>query len=209
MDKQKRKSIGSSIPLWTVGVAAGSLLAYLSPEAASLFVYDRAAVLQGEFWRLFLSPMVHFGKAHFFYDFVAFGLVGWMVESKESRYYGLLCTFMAFGSGLFMLIAKPQMHYYGGLSGIACGLLAYLALDGLHASRTWRMLCRLVLIILPIKIGLEAYTGGSILPYAAPLPFVPIWESHAIGTILALFCFLARKLIARQSADARRPPILI
>jgi hypothetical protein len=110
---------------------------------------------------------------------------------------------MALCIGLFMVVAKPQMHYYGGLSGIACGSIAYLALHGLHSSRTWSILCRLVLIILPIKIGLEAYTGGSVLPYSTPLPFVPIWESHAIGTILALFCFLVKKIIESKSADAR------
>jgi rhomboid family GlyGly-CTERM serine protease len=203
MDKQKRKSIVSSIPIWTVLVATGSLIAYLSPKVSSLFVYDRAAVLKGEFWRLLLSPMVHFGNAHFFYDLTAFGFTGWMVESKNSRYYWLFCTLMALCIGLFMVVAKPQMHYYGGLSGIACGSIAYLALHGLHSSRTWSILCRLVLIILPIKIGLEAYTGGSVLPYSTPLPFVPIWESHAIGTILALFCFLVKKIIESKSADAR------
>jgi len=201
MDNKKRKSIESSIPIWTFLIATGSLIAYLSPEVSSLLVYDRAAILKGELWRLLSSHIVHFGKAHFFYDLVAFGFIGWMVELKECRYYWLFCTFIAFCIGIFMLIAKPQMHYYGGLSGIACGSLAYLALHGLYSSKTWSILCWIVLIILPIKIGLEGYIGYSILPYSAPLPFVLIWESHAIGIILALFCFLFKKFIESKSTD--------
>lgn len=203
MDNQKRKSIASAIPVCTVLILTGTVVAFLVPEVSAFFVYDRTAVLSGELWRLLSSHMVHFGKTHFFYDLVAFGVVGWMVESKACRCYWLFCTVTALGVGLYLAIAKPQIHYYGGLSAIACGSLAYLALHGLHSSGAWRILCRLVLIILPIKIGLEGYTGGSVLPYSGPLPFVLIWESHALASLLALFCFLIQRFLENKFAHLK------
>lgn len=183
-------------PVWTVAILLGAAISYQCPTVASLFVYDRVAVLHGEAWRLVTSHLVHFDGWHFAYDLLAFGIAGALVEPRGRRHLCAVFLITAVSICTFLLLARPEMTAYGGLSGVTCAVLTYLALLGLGDARPWRTVCRSALVVLAVKLGVECTTGASALPYPSPVVFVPVWEAHVIGCGVAGLYFGAQRLLA-------------
>jgi rhomboid family GlyGly-CTERM serine protease len=190
-------------PVWTVAVLLGAAISSACPGVASLFVYDRVAVLQGEAWRLVTSHLVHFDGWHFAYDFLAFGIAGALVEPRGRRHLCGVFTTSAVSICAFLLLARPEMTAYGGLSGVTCAVFAYLALSGLGEARPWRTVCGAALVVLAIKIGIESASGGSLLPAPSSPLVVPVWEAHAIGCGVATLYFGLPRLLATAGGRTR------
>jgi rhomboid family GlyGly-CTERM serine protease len=186
------KTIISHTPIWTLSILVLSIICYALPEISSTFIYDRTAILQGEIWRLFSSHLVHFSNLHLFYNLVSFGIAGLIIEHQGYRDYALLCLLMAFFISVFLIILKPDMQYYGGLSGLAYGSIYYIALFGLNESPAWRLICIVTIFLLPLKIILEIYLGESILPYLGQQNFTAMPLSHIIGCLVALLLFFIK-----------------
>jgi rhomboid family GlyGly-CTERM serine protease len=185
------KSIKSCFPIWTCFILGLSIISYALPQISSLLIYDQVAIFKGEVWRLFSSHLVHFTKLHLFYNLMAFGIAGWIIEYRGYQYFVLLCLLMAFFISVVLMVMKPDMIYYGGLSGLASGSIYYLALFGLRESQPWRLVCIVTLFFVPIKIFLEIAMSQSILAYSGPFTLMP--HSHIIGCLVALFLFFAIK----------------
>jgi rhomboid family GlyGly-CTERM serine protease len=194
MDAKKEKNLAAGFPVWTVAVLVGAVTAYLFPEVASLLIYQREAVLRGEFWRLLSAYLVHFDKTHLFYDLLAFGLAGCLIETNGCRQFGRLYLCIALVIGLFLVLAKPEVTSYGGVSGQAVGAFVYLGLYELGRAKPRRFWGWLLLSVVTVKIAFEFYVGDSLLFYSAPRMFVPVWESHALGSCTALGVFVVQKL---------------
>ena len=90
------------------------------------------------------------------------------------------------------------MRYYGGLSGLSCGSIYYLALFGLSESKLWRRFSLLILFIVPIKIFFEIFSNQSILPYADMLNFITMPLSHILGILTASFLFFTIKISKKR-----------
>lgn len=206
MDEQKRQWLKSPLPILTLSIVIGTIITYLSPALTSILVYDRTAISNREFWRLLSGHMVHFNANHLVYNLTAFVLTGWIIENKIGhKYFSLLCTFIMLVISGSLVNCEPQMIQYGGLSGLVCGLVVYLALIEFTNRGPRRMLCLAVLLIIVLKIGLESHTGKSMLPYPQPLSFVPVWESHAIGSLSALSAFLVQKWFENPGSKLAAP----
>ena len=190
----------SRIPIYSISVLALCIASSKVNAIASLFVYDREAIFRGELWRLITSHFVHFGSVHLIYNLVVFGIAGWIIEYKRYRYFKLLCLLMACSISTTLLFFKPNMIYYGGLSGIACGCIIYGSLLCLKEPSPWRTMSMLTIIFLSAKISLETYNAGSLLPYWGTLNFIPIPLSHIIGSLTAImFFFLTNNNIMIQN----------
>jgi len=185
------ENIRSRFPIVTCCILGASILSTILPQVSSILIYDRFAIVNGEIWRLFSSHLVHFTGLHLFYNSIAFGIAGWIIEYKNYQYFILLCLLMAFFISLFLMMLKPNMMYYGGLSGLASGAIYYLALHGLRESGTWRLLCLAILFLIPIKIFLEMKTNQSILVHSEYFVVMPL--SHIVGCVVALFLFFVLK----------------
>jgi len=193
MVKEKPLSIKSRYPILTPLVLSVSVLSFCSPKIASMLVFDRDAVMQGEVWRLFSSYFVHFTNIQLVYNLLVFGIAGWIVEKKSQLHFSLLYLSMALVIGVTLFVLKPAMTYYGGLSGLACGFTFYCALLGIVESSPWRMISKLIIFLLPLKIFLELHNRVSILPYWGRQAFVIMPGSHLTGVIVALiFYFVLR-----------------
>jgi rhomboid family GlyGly-CTERM serine protease len=197
MVETETKSIISRVPIFTICVIALCIVASKMDALAALFVYDTEAIFRGEIWRLITSHFVHFGAMHLIYNTLAFGITGWIIEYKGYRFFRLLCLLMAFSISISLMVFKPDMTYFGGLSGVACGSIMYCALLCLQEPSPWRTLSLLTIIFLFVKISLEIHNNGSILPYSGTQSFVPMPLSHVVGslTALALFFFTQKNMI--------------
>ncbi|MEW6600489.1 MAG: rhombosortase [Nitrospirota bacterium] len=195
--------MNARLPLVTIPVLLLSTACYITPDLAALMIYDRQAILNGEYWRLLSGHFVHFSGTHLTYDLFAFGIVGWIIESKGERYLGLLCLLMALSISTFLFITRPDMRYYGGLSGLACGCISYLALTGIYGKMRQPALYALVLLCLITKTGAEVYYGHSLLPYPGELSFVPEPMSHLIG-IMTIIIFITIRTVKRSMVTVVR-----
>ena len=198
MGNKMQKNINLRMPIWTSIVVLLSVAAYVVPELYHFFIYDRAAILGGEAWRLWSSHLVHFNAIHLLYNILVFGISGWIIESKGYKHFGLLCILMAFFIGIFLMLMEPAMSYYGGLSGLACGSIYYLALFGLSESKFWRRVSLMILLIIPVKISFEIYNSESILPYIGKLDFMTMPVSHIFGILVASFLFFTVKVSEKR-----------
>ena len=178
--------VGPGVLRVTPLVVSASILATVSPGLSSIFIFDRSALLRGEVWRLSSCHLVHFGSIHLAYNLLAFGAAGWIIERKGYPRFGWLCLAMAFFVSTALFILKPEMAFYGGLSGMACGSIFYGALMGAGEGGAWRKTCLLVLLFLLLKIGVEMLTADSLLPYWGTAAFVPVPLSHVAGVTAAL-----------------------
>lgn len=194
MDSQKEKSVISSLPFFIYFIFFLSIIAFIFPEVSYFFVYDRAAVLNGEIWRILTGHLVHFDLPHLLYNLIAFCTIGWMIAPKHYRNSFILCLVAAPLISISLVILEPEMAYYGGLSGLAYGLLFYLSLLGIRDREPWQKYCWVLLFIMPVKIFYEGYVGASIFPYPKDSAFIVVWKAHAVGGLTALFGFILQNI---------------
>ena len=180
----------SRLPSFTIGVLVLCVVSSKVDALTSLFVYNREAILNGELWRLVTAHFVHFSNIHLLYNVAVFGAIGWIVEHKRYGYFRLVYLLMALSISTALIVLKPDMAYFGGLSGIACGSVVYCSLLCLRETSLWRNISIISLIFISVKISLEIYSRGSLLPYWGTQNFVPIPLSHIVGSLTAVILFL-------------------
>lgn len=200
MAEKIHKSIIMGIPVFTIAVALASLLASILPELSSLLIFDRSAILRGEIWRIFTCHVVHFSVPHLIYNLLVFIVSGYIIEKNNFRQFGWFCFWLASAISISLFVFKPNMVYYGGLSGVACGSLYYLALVGIKNGRPWQSICQLIVLFVPVKIAIEIYNSASILPYWEQQSFVPMHTSHIVGCTVAMLFYLF-KLKEKHSSN--------
>jgi rhomboid family GlyGly-CTERM serine protease len=200
MDEKTAKDIIPLIPIHTICVLVLCIALSKVNALASLFVYDREAIFRGELWRLVTSHFVHFSDLHLIYNIFVFGIVGWIVEYKGFKFFKLLWVLMACSISATLLLIKPDMIYFGGLSGMACGYILYCSLLCLREPSPWRNISIFAIILLFVKIILETYNKGSVLPYLGVQTFIPMPLSHTVGSLTALIIFLfTQNIILKQN----------
>ena len=186
---RKPEGPGRQVPIVTLLVVAAAIATYVIPGLASQMVYDRAAILSGEVWRLLTGNWVHFSASHLFYDLLGLGIAGWIIERRGYPYFGLLCVLSALSIGTVLLATRPEVQSYGGLSGVATAAIIFLALHGLKEPPPWRWICLAALVLIAGKVLLESITGRFIIAAADSVPFVPLPLSHIVGGLTAALLF--------------------
>lgn len=184
----------SSWPIATLIILLVVICVDRSQGLSRFLIWDRGAIFDGQIWRLATGHFVHFGSRHLIYDITAFGFGAWIIESRGTRGFCGLLLVMSIVIGVVLFITKPGMAFYGGLSGLVCGFVVFIALEGKNDAGTERLFSALLLAAVVSKIAWEAVTGIPVLPYRAQMPFVPIWESHAVGALVALVEHIRRKI---------------
>lgn len=139
--------------------AGPALLAGLAP---AVFLYDRTALLHGEWWRLWTGHWVHFSPSHLAWNLVVLIGAGCWLEQVRP---GLLTRFALLGPPLIslgLLTLAPKMAVYGGLSGLATGVILLLALVQMEerpAERAWWLA---VLVLTTGKIAVDAVSSAPL-----------------------------------------------
>lgn len=150
--------------VWTtLSLAALAVLVLSTPALADRFIYDRAFLLQGDWWRAWTGHVVHFGPSHLFWDLAMLLPAGCWVEyvwPARARWFYVGAP-LVISALLFVL--DPALLRYGGLSGLAAGMVVLLA--GLHlrsGKDGRRRLWVGVLTLVGAKLGYELVAGGPL-----------------------------------------------
>jgi rhomboid family GlyGly-CTERM serine protease len=184
-------------------IALAAAIISLNPALAGIAVYDRGAVLDGEIWRLFTAPLVHFAPTHFAYDSFALVLVAALTGWRGYRGFGWVCGVTPPATGLVVLALEPHLAFYGGLSGVATAALILLAFHGSREPGAWRWVCAAVLLATGGKTVFEAATGEFAFISVDSTLFKPVWLCHLSGILVGAAVFgCGGFLIQRRSRMA-------
>jgi len=190
------------LPVFTLVVASAAVIIAASPALQAMLVYDRPAILSGEFWRLFTGHWVHFSTRHLIYDTGAFAIAGWMIESRGHKNFGWLCLVSPLLIGISLLLFTPNLARFGGLSGMATAAVTYSALAGLDGERRWRRIGMIVLCLTAGKIIFEFACGGFVFVHFGDTQINSVPLNHLMGALSA--CFIHFVMNPTAHAWARR-----
>jgi len=184
-----RQNLTPRLPLITLLMICAAVVISLVPGADSWFVYDRSAIFSGEIWRMFTGHCVHFSPSHLFYDCLALGIAGSIIEIKRLPNFGWLCLIAPWCISAVLLIGEPQMRRFGGLSALATAVMVYLALFGLEERGLWRWVCLVVLAGVIGKIVFENATGHMFFAAVKDDSVSVSLTSHVCGVLFAAFFY--------------------
>lgn len=178
------------VPVWTLLLCGVAAFVFSLPLVQAALVYNRAAIADGELWRLVTGNLVHLSTPHFLYDVTVLLVAGALIEMQRYRHFATLCLASGMLIGVALYLAKPGIIVYGGLSGVVTAAVTYLCLHGVREGGAWRRLCLLVLACLLAKLGAELALGTSLALGAETPGFVPVPLSHAVGAATALLLYV-------------------
>lgn len=171
------------LPVLTLSLIGSALLVYRLPHLGALLVYDRQAILAGEWWRLGSAPLVHFSASHLGWNILVLGTAGWVIEAGEYGHFWLVCALAALIPGTVYILSTPELAVYGGLSGLATGAVAYLCLGNLFSKGRNRMLWMVILVLMVGKIIGEAGLHDPFFARAEGVPFRALSLVHVAGML--------------------------
>lgn len=189
------------LPWSTLTLCAGAIAAWLLPGLGAEWVYDRAAIGDGQLWRLATGHLVHFSTPHFAANLIVLLPAGWLLERNAGRGNTLVVYACAMPLiGLLLWVFDPHLAEFGGLSGLVFALLTLLALQGIAASGRQRAVGTLLLAGLLAKLVAELGWGWNPGVLAPDTGVTAAPWSHAAGMAVAVlvhgFARLARPLTA-------------
>ena len=167
------------------------LPAVLFARAPTAFLYDRAAILQGEGWLLWTGHWVHFSFSHLAWNLaVLLGAGTWLEHLRPGatrRYVFIAAPLISLG----LVVGAPAMHTYGGLSGLATGLVTLLALIQFRTQPAERNGWLAVLLLTAGKIAAAAFSSTPIFSHFEGGSIQVSALAHLLGGLCALPVFLS------------------
>ncbi|WP_405238719.1 rhombosortase [Lentisalinibacter orientalis] len=190
---------GAKVPFAVLACAALAAAAAGDGGAAALR-YSRAAVADGEWWRLATGHLVHLGAGHLLLNLAGLALVGWLT----GREYGatgwwLVAGVSAAAISAALYLLHPGVAWYVGLSGVLHGLLAGGLVPALRRRDTAMMI---LAALLAGKLAWEAMAGP--LPGAEQTAGGPVLvEAHRYGALGGVLAGLGALVRSRRSRTAQ------
>ena len=187
---------------WLVAVVIGvmALIAGLSGGFGwEALRYERAAILEGELWRLVSGHWLHLGWSHLGLNLAGLLLV-WLLWGKalKSLEWTVGVLWIAVVQSLLLLALHPDIQWYVGLSGLLHGLFAVGALRQIAGEP---LVAGVSLMALAGKLLLEfgGSTGGAVSSGAFPV----VGEAHLYGVVSGVvYVVLLRSFEVFKSANA-------
>ncbi|HYE00759.1 MAG TPA: rhomboid family intramembrane serine protease [Alphaproteobacteria bacterium] len=151
---------------WATLALAGLMVALAATgPAAEPLAYHRAAVADGEVWRLVTGHLVHEERRALGASLAGLLLVGGIAEATLRLPAWRLLALLAAGlaaADLWLWFGAPELPHYQGLAGgIAALLTGALVAARRRSGRAWPLLAA---ALLPLKLAAEAALGVVLLP---------------------------------------------
>lgn len=169
-------------------LCVASLYATLRTIAGDrVILYERQAILAGEWWRLLSGHLAHAGLAHW-----ALNMAGLVVilaiyrQEATARSLTLVTIALMWWVGAMLLLLQPDLAWYLGFSGILHGVFAFYALG---AALSGDRIQFVALGMLGAKLIYEYFLGASATTQTL-IGVAVVTEAHlygALGGVLLAF----------------------
>lgn len=173
-------------------LAVTFLLQALPDSGKSIIRYDRAAILSGEWWRLFSGHFLHLGWMHLFLNLAGLGMIlvlFWRYWTTKNFIQVFLFSLIAVCIGLWWL--ATDVRWYVGLSGVLHGLLIAGAILSFSAERWFSLI---MIAITCGKLAWEQITRSSA-GTAELIGGKVLFDAHLYGFTGGLFSVIVLILI--------------
>jgi len=161
------------------------LIAGLDPLAGAL-VLTRTGIGAGEVWRLWTGHWVHFSGSHLGWNLGVMVMAGVGLESRRSGSLSRYTVIVAPLISVSLLIGQPAMNRFGGLSGLATGVVVLLGLVLMENPGRDQRLGLGLLLLVSVKSGHDLVEPAALLSRFATLGIRPLALAHLVGAGLAL-----------------------
>lgn len=132
--------------VWIVLVIATLVICVAGEPLTDLLRYDRAAIEQGQIWRLLSAHLTHLTLNHALLNLAALGLTAYVSDNRIPLLRQLYCWLWLFAfTGTMLYLISPDLSYYVGLSGALHGALIVAIAFSPHYSRLVRVVTLLVI----------------------------------------------------------------
>lgn len=180
-----------TLPWATVAAAVIAVVIFVTPAAMRAFEYDRALIQAGQWWRAFTANWVHFNGAELAWNLAVILPAGIWAEQLVPLRARLVYLVAPAAVGFVVYFLVPGIIRFSGLSGLAAGLVTFLAVAQLKLGESDRWFWRLVIVLLALKVAAEAILASH---WFAPVPdptrqAVPL--IHLAGIAAGLFVLTA------------------
>lgn len=141
-------------------VVLGAVMVVLQaiPEGATWLRYDRAAIGNGELWRIVTANFIHLGWGHLVLNLAGFMAIGWLfAEDYSLGKWILILLACGCASSIGLYLMNPEIGWCVGLSGALHGLFAAGALAWIAAGDGFG---KWLLVGLAAKLGYEQFIGA-------------------------------------------------
>lgn len=193
------------VVLLALGVAA-------VPALAPALLYDRVALMRGEYWRLWTGHFVHFGPSHLLWNLAVFAVASSWAERVTARRARILLLIAPVVIGVALYGLDPDLGFYGGLSGVTAAMLTFLAFAQLarissaeaeatlvvagaetpRATPSDRWFWRAVLALIVLKIAAEFAVNSPLFARFAGEGIQPVPLAHLAGVLAATYAHRLR-----------------
>ena len=199
-------TLGAAV-LLSLTLSLAAVIIHLVPGAAECLQFERAAITDGQVWRVLSGHWTHYSLSHLGWVCAAFSGLGVLCENSGRRRFLVCVSLSALAIPTAVWFFAPEVTELRGLSGIASALFALLAVQTFRHSlrngqKAWCVLVAVASMAFLAKIGLEA-TGNSLLVDQAAAGMVPVPLCHLAGAVVGVVVGVAGSLGCR--AECPRP----
>lgn len=189
----------AALPWATLTIAIAALALRFWPGAEASLGYERTQIAAAQYWRLWTAHVVHFSWSHLLINLLVFVPAGiWAERLVPDRLRVLLLLGpIVISAALYGL--DPALLRYAGLSGVAAGVLVFLAVAQLRGGTPDRWFWRMVVLLVAAKIGLEyAMEQPTFARFSEPgMHAVPL--AHISGVLAAVLILTGRRRRAHRA----------
>lgn len=188
-----QSTLPAVLPWATLVIAAAALALRFWPGAEAALGYERAQIHAAQYWRLWTAHLVHFSWSHLLINLLVFVPAGIWAERLVPDRLRLLLLLGPIMIGAALYGFDPALARYTGLSGVAAGVIVFLALVQLRRGTADRWFWRAVLLLVAAKIGFEfALEQPAFARFSQPgVHSVPL--AHISGVIAAGLILIGRR----------------
>jgi len=172
-----------------VGTFVALILAFVA-GATVLCEYDRATILDGQWWRVITGHFVHWNYDHLFWDLLMFVVLGVFTERRDRVSFVVTTVVAALAISAGLWWGTPQLTTYRGLSGIDSALFALAAVQLWRGTPRSAWATRTLIVSggvgFVLKVAFEIISGQTLFVNAEAAAFVPLPLVHAIGAAVGV-----------------------
>jgi len=172
------------LPWLTVTLVLSALVVYCFSSLSQGLIFDRTLVLEGQWWRVPTSLLVHYSASHLFWNMAPFFVLGTILEQENRRAFIWLLILVSISNGLFLF--NPNIDLFAGASGLVIAIAGYCCIVKMVNGES-RFLWGLLFAVLVAKIGYEMMSGEELF---ASGNFHVLPEAHLLGLVSAIVLFL-------------------